>query len=214
MQSHKRRFLELALAHDALAFGEFTLKSGRVSPYFFNLGAIATGAGLAELARCYADAFEAAGVTCDALLGPAYKGIPLAAALACELADRGQDLAWAYNRKEVKNHGEGGQLVGTLTGDVAIVDDVITAGTAVREAISLIESQNARATTLLVALDRQEALDGKRSAIQALEAEHGIQTVAVATLDDLLAYLREHRPENEATLERIEAYRAEHGVTP
>lgn len=212
MHDRKRDFLDLAFEHGALKLGEFTLKSGRVSPYFFNLGAIASGAAMARLADSYAAALEAAGIDYDALFGPAYKGIPLATAVACALAGRGRDVPFAYNRKEAKDHGEGGVLVGApLSGRVVIVDDVITAGTAVREAIDLIEAAGAEVAALLVALDRQERADGDRSAIQTLAAEYGIPTVAVATLDDLLAYLRE-RGTDQADLERIEAYRERFGV--
>lgn len=213
MQNRKREFLDLAFEHGALKLGEFTLKSGRISPYFFNLGAIATGAGMARLADCYAAALEESGIGCDALFGPAYKGIPLVTALACALARTGRNLPFAYNRKEAKDHGEGGVLVGApLSGRVTIVDDVITAGTAVREAIGLIENAGAEVAALLVALDRQERAEGEYSAIQALEAEYGIPTVAVATLDDLTAYLAE-RGGHDADLERIEAYRARYGTT-
>lgn len=212
MHDSKRDFLDLAFEHGALKLGEFTLKSGRVSPYFFNLGAIASGAAMARLADSYAAALEAAGIDYDALFGPAYKGIPLATAVACALAGRGRDVPFAYNRKEAKDHGEGGVLVGApLSGRVVIVDDVITAGTAVREAVALIEAAGAEVAALLVALDRQERADGDRSAIQTLAAEYGIPTVAVATLDDLLAYLRERGTE-QADLARIEAYRERFGV--
>ena len=212
MHDRKRDFLDLAFEHGALKLGEFTLKSGRVSPYFFNLGAIASGAAMARLADSYAAALEAAGIDYDALFGPAYKGIPLATAVACALAGRGRDVPFAYNRKEAKDHGEGGTLVGApLSGRVVIVDDVITAGTAVREAIGLIEAAGAEVAALLVALDRQERADGDRSAIQTLAAEYGIPTVAVATLDDLLAYLRERGTE-QSDLARIEEYRERFGV--
>lgn len=212
MQPHKREFLDLAFEHGALALGEFTLKSGRTSPYFFNLGAIAGGTGMRRLAACYADALTEAGIEYEALFGPAYKGIPLVTALACALAERGRDLPFAYNRKEAKDHGEGGSLVGGPLADrVVVVDDVITAGTAVREATGLIEDAGGKVAALLVALDRQERAEGERSAIQALEAEYGIPTVAVATLDDLVTYLAEQGG-REDDLERIEAYRARYGV--
>lgn len=209
MQDFKTRFLELAFAHGALKLGEFTLKSGRVSPYFFNLGALASGGALAALAACYADALAETGIDYDGLFGPAYKGIPLAAALACELAHRGRDLAFSYNRKEAKDHGEGGDLVGAVRGRMVIVDDVITAGTAVRGAIATIRAAGAEPAALLVALDRQERGAGKDSAIHALAAE-GIPTVAVCTLADLIEHLQAAAVDTE-TLEAIQAYRGRYG---
>ena len=193
---HRTRFLRLALDARALRFGEFTLKSGRTSPYFFNAGRFDSGAALATLAGCYADALEAAGVEFDVLFGPAYKGIPLATALACEFARRGRDVPVAYNRKEAKAHGEGGTLVGApLTGRrVLVVDDVITAGTAVREALALIRGEGGTPVAIAVALDRQEALDpaeSRRSAAQSVAAEHDLAVVPVATLADLLAFTGE-----------------------
>ena len=189
---HRRRFLELALRVEALRFGEFTLKSGRRSPYFFNAGRFDTGAALAELAGCYADAIDASGVDFDLLFGPAYKGIPLATALACEYARRGRDLPVAFNRKEAKAHGEGGNLIGTaLAGRrVLVVDDVVTAGTAVREALATITGAGGTVAALAIALDRQEAVTegDPRSATGALSEEAGIAVVAVAGLDDLLAF--------------------------
>lgn len=195
--SHADRFLQLALDADALRFGEFTLKSGRVSPYFFNAGRFDSGAALATLAGCYADAIEAAGVDFDVLFGPAYKGIPLATALACEYARRGRDVPVAFNRKEAKAHGEGGMLIGApLAGRrVLVVDDVITAGTAVGEALGHIRDAGGAVAGIVIALDRQEivpAADGapaaeRRSAAETVAALHKVQVVAVATLDDLLA---------------------------
>ena len=191
MADHRTRFLQLALSVDALRFGQFTLKSGRASPYFFNAGRFDSGASLAELASCYADAIDAAGMEFDVLFGPAYKGIPLATALACEFARRGRDLPVAFNRKEAKAHGEGGMLIGApLEGRrVLIVDDVITAGTAIREALGLIRDAGGIAAGLAIALDRQEAVDpavSRRSASQTVAQEHGLSVVAVARLDDLL----------------------------
>ena len=198
MTDHRTRFLELALRADALRFGEFTLKSGRQSPYFFNAGLFNSGATLAELATCYADAVDAAGVEFELLFGPAYKGIPLATALACEYARRGRDLPVAFNRKEAKAHGEGGTLIGApLAGRrVLIVDDVITAGTAIREALAIITAAGGQVAGIVIALDRQEVAGGvelaadqiRRSAAQTVAAEQGLPVVAVATLDDLLAY--------------------------
>ena len=216
MDDHRRRFLQLALQAQALRFGDFTLKSGRRSPYFFNAGRFDSGAALATLAGCYADAIDAAGVDFDLLFGPAYKGIPLATALACEYARRGRDLPVAFNRKEAKAHGEGGQLIGApLQGRrVLVVDDVITAGTAVREALGIIGAAGGTTAAIAIALDRQEAVsaDDPRSATQALAEDAGIDIVAVATLDDLLAFAGESA-ELVAQRERLLAYRARYGCT-
>ncbi|WP_447729407.1 orotate phosphoribosyltransferase [Pseudoxanthomonas suwonensis] len=192
MSDHRTRFLQLALDADALRFGEFTLKSGRVSPYFFNAGRFDGGAALAALASCYADAIDASGVEFDLLFGPAYKGIPLATALACEYARRGRDLPLAFNRKEAKAHGEGGNLIGApLAGrKVLVVDDVITAGTAIREALGIIAGAGGSVAGIVVALDRQEIASeqDRRSAAQAVAAEAGVPVLAVAGLADLLAF--------------------------
>jgi len=211
---HRSRFLQLALDADALRFGEFTLKSGRVSPYFFNAGHFDSGAALATLAGCYADAIDAAGLEFDLLFGPAYKGIPLATALACEYARRGRDLPVAFNRKEAKDHGEGGSLIGApLAGRrVLVVDDVITAGTAIREALAIISAGGGTPAAIAIALDRQERMaDGDdRSAAQAVADEQAVPVVAIAGLSDLLAFAGES-----ATLaaerDRLLAYRARHG---
>lgn len=213
MQTYKQDFLELALQHGALKFGEFTLKSGRASPYFFNLGAIASGAGMARLARCYAQALLASNLSYDCLFGPAYKGIPLVTATACALADQGHDTAFAYNRKEAKDHGEGGTLVGApLAGKVVIIDDVITAGTAVRQALDMISAAGAAPAGLLVALDRQErGTTNNVSAIAALESEYGLRTAAICNLADIIDYLEIHGGHRQA-LENIAAYRREYGV--
>src|SRR5690349_13734614 len=195
MQEYQQEFIRLALARNALRFGEFTLKSGRVSPYFFNAGRFDSGASLATLAGCYADAVDAAGVGFDCLFGPAYKGIPLAAALACEYARRGRDLPMAYNRKEAKDHGEGGTLVGApLAGRrVLVVDDVITAGTAIREALAAVSGAGGTVAAVAIALDREEAVTegDRRSAAQALAEDAGIAVVAIAGLGDLLAFAGE-----------------------
>ena len=190
MQSHQRTFLDLALQHEALRFGEFTLKSGRISPYFFNAGRFDSGAALAMLGECYADALLASHLACDMLFGPAYKGIPLATALAIALARRGRDLPLAFNRKEAKAHGEGGTLIGaTLAGRVLIVDDVITAGTAIRESIQIIRDAGATPCGVLIALDRQERGQvDERSAAQEVSIEFGLPVLAVASLADLLDY--------------------------
>ena len=214
MSDHRSRFLQLALHSQALRFGEFTLKSGRVSPYFFNAGRFDSGAALSTLAACYADAVDAAGLGFDLLFGPAYKGIPLATALACEYARRGRDLPMAFNRKEAKTHGEGGTLIGApLAGKrVLIVDDVITAGTAIREALALIREGGGIPAGIVIALDRQEvAPDGPGlSAAQAVAAESGIPVIAVAALDDLLAFAGESA-ELLDQRERLLAYRARYG---
>jgi orotate phosphoribosyltransferase len=214
MTDHRTRFLQLALEADALRFGEFTLKSGRVSPYFFNAGRFDSGVAIATLAGCYADALEAAGVEFDLLFGPAYKGIPLATALACEYARRGRDLPVAFNRKEAKAHGEGGLLIGApLAGRrVLIVDDVITAGTAIREALGQIAEGGGTVAGIVIALDRQErvAEDSHESAAQRVAREQDVPVVAIAGLSDLLAFVGQS-----ATLaaerERLLAYRARHG---
>ena len=212
---HRTRFLQLALRAEALRFGEFTLKSGRLSPYFFNAGRFDTGTALAELAVCYADAIEASGIAFDLLFGPAYKGIPLATALACEYARRGRDLPLAFNRKEAKAHGEGGTLIGApLAGrKVLIVDDVITAGTAIREALSIIAAAGGTPAGIVIALDRQERVreDADVSAAQAVAAEHGIAVVAVAGLADLLAFAGE-RAELVRHRDALLAYRARYGI--
>ncbi|KPN16896.1 orotate phosphoribosyltransferase [Xanthomonas sp. Mitacek01] len=217
MSDHRTRFLQLALDADALRFGEFTLKSGRISPYFFNAGRFDTGAAIATLAGCYADALDAAGVEFDLLFGPAYKGIPLATALACEYARRGRDLPVAFNRKEAKAHGEGGVLIGApLAGKrVLIVDDVITAGTAIREALVQIAEGSGTVSGIVIALDRQERVadDSVESAAQRVAREQGVPVVAIAALSDLLAFAGQH-----ATLaaerDRLLAYRARHGSEP
>jgi len=213
---HRARFLALALRVQALRFGEFTLKSGRTSPYFFNAGRFDGGAALAGLAACYADALDEAGLEFDVLFGPAYKGIPLATALACEFARRGRDVPLAFNRKEAKAHGEGGSLIGApMTGRrVLIVDDVITAGTAIREALGIIGEVGGLPAGIVIALDRQERAseDHAQSAAQAVSDEHGLPVVAVATLADLLAFAGEsadlvgHR-------DALIAYRARFGTT-
>jgi orotate phosphoribosyltransferase len=190
MQAFQRDFLDLAIQRGALRFGEFTLKSGRVSPYFFNAGRFDSGAALLALGRAYRAAAEHSGLTFDMLFGPAYKGIPLATAVALAYASDGaRDLPVAFNRKEAKAHGEGGMLVGApLQGRVLIVDDVITAGTAIREALAIISAASASVGGILLALDRQERGQGELSAVQELEREFAIPVVAVARLDDLLDY--------------------------
>lgn len=213
---YRQRFLALAMDVRALGFGAFTLKSGRSSPYFFNAGRFDSGMSLAALADCYADALDAAGADFDLVFGPAYKGIPLATALACAFARRGRDVPLAFNRKQAKTHGEGGHLVGApLAGRrVLIVDDVITAGTAIREALQLIRGAGGTPSAIVIALDRQEVIDpdaGVRlSAAQSVAAEHAVPVIAVATLDDLLAFAGENA-ELVAEHARLLAYRAQYG---
>ncbi len=194
MQDYKKQFFELALSRGNLRFGEFTLKSGRISPYFFNAGGFDDGDSLAALALCYALAIEASGVAFDMLFGPAYKGIPLAAAIAVAMSrDRGRNVPFAYNRKEEKDHGEGGTLVGApMRGAVLITDDVISAGTSVRESVNWITAAGAVPAGVAIALDRQERGLGDTSAAREVEAEFGIPVIAIAGLDDLIAYLEEY----------------------
>ena len=190
-QDYKSRFFELALRKGNLGFGRFTLKSGRISPYFFNAGGFDDGASLAELGHCYADAIVASGLVFDMLFGPAYKGIPLAAATAVALhTHHGRNVPFAFNRKEAKDHGEGGTIVGApLRGRVLIVDDVISAGTSVRESIDIIRAANAEPAGVAIALDRQERGSGAHSAAQEVRRAYGIPCVAIAGLDDLVRYL-------------------------
>jgi len=212
MQAYQREFLELALAKNALRFGEFTLKSGRISPYFFNAGLIDSGAALATLGRAYAQAAVDSGVAFDMLFGPAYKGIALATVAATALAQtHGRDVPLAFNRKEAKDHGEGGVLIGApLRGRVLIVDDVISAGTAVRESLQLIRAQGAEPAGVLIALDRQERGQGAQSAAQEVACSYGVPVIAIARLDELLALAAE-RPELHAYRLHLEAYRAQYG---
>jgi len=208
----QRQFLDLALERQVLRFGEFTLKSGRVSPYFFNAGAFDSGAALAELGRCYAATARHSGLDFDMLFGPAYKGIPLATATATALAALGRDVPLAFNRKEAKTHGEGGRLIGApLRGRVLIVDDVITAGTAIRESIEIIRAGGAMPCGVLIALDREERGNGPRSAAQEVKEEFGLPVFAIARLTDLLAYT-ETRAELVSHRQTLLAYRARYGI--
>jgi len=213
MRGYKREFIELALELGVLRFGEFTLKSGRVSPYFFNAGLFNTGYAAAKLGRFYATAIAESGVHFDMLFGPAYKGIPLATLTAASLAEQHDiDVPFAFNRKEAKAHGEGGSIVGApLSGDVLIVDDVITAGTAVREACQIIAAAGARTAGLIISLDRQERGQGAYSAVQELQQTLEIPVISIVKLDDLINILEESS-EYERHLEPVLAYRREYGV--
>ena len=213
MQAYKREFIRFALERGALRFGEFTLKSGRLSPYFFNTGTFDSGAALSDLGRYYADAIVASGLEFDVLFGPAYKGIPLGAAIAIALyRDHGRDVPFTFNRKEAKDHGEGGMLLGSpLAGRVLIVDDVISAGTSVGESMQIIGAAGARAVGVMISLDRQERGKGALSAAQEVEREHGIPVRSIVGLADILAYL-EAQGDQAARLAAIAAYRAEYGV--
>lgn len=213
MQDYRRQLIELAIAAEALRFGEFTLKSGRRSPYFFNAGAFDTGAALARLGECYAAALVDSGVAFDMLFGPAYKGIPLAGATAIALArHHGRDLPWAFNRKESKDHGEGGDMVGApLAGRVMIVDDVISAGTAIRESLQAIRRAGATPAGVAIALDRQERGSGERSAVEEVERAEGLPVVSIARLDDLVAWL-ESQPDRKTERDSMQAYRDRYGA--
>jgi orotate phosphoribosyltransferase len=213
LQNYKDRFFELALSKGNLRFGRFTLKSGRVSPYFFNAGGFDDGASLSELAACYAAAIIDSNVSFDLLFGPAYKGIPLAAATAIALNDHhGRNLPYAYNRKEAKDHGEGGLIVGAeLAGQILIIDDVISAGTSVRESIATIEAAGAQPAAVLIALDRQERGTGELSAAQEVTKEYAIPCIAIAGLDDLIAYLATTGGEG-IDLAAIQRYRENYGT--
>lgn len=213
MQDYQREFLEFALDLGVLRFGEFTLKSGRVSPYFFNAGLFNTGGQLAKLGRYYAAAIEQSGIKYDILFGPAYKGIPLATTTTVALNDHhDKDVPYCFNRKEAKDHGEGGNLVGApLQGDVLIIDDVITAGTAIRESMDIISAANANAAGVVIALDRQEKGKGDKSAIQEVEEQFGMKVVSIITMADLMEYLQD-KPDMANHLEAMKAYREQYGI--
>lgn len=213
MQPYQQEFIQFALNIGVLKFGSFTLKSGRQSPYFFNSGLFNTGASLAQLGRFYAMAMENAGIDYDMLYGPAYKGIPLASAAVIALADHhNRDIPYAFNRKEAKDHGEGGTIVGApLKGKVMIIDDVISAGTSVRESVEIIRAQGAQPAGVVIALDRQEVGKGDKTAIQEVEADYGIKVASIVCLADLIGYL-EQQPEMAVSLAAIRAYREQYGA--
>ncbi|MCX8875706.1 orotate phosphoribosyltransferase [Vibrio parahaemolyticus] len=213
MKAYQREFIEFALEKEVLKFGEFTLKSGRKSPYFFNAGLFNTGRDLARLGRFYAAALADSGIEFDVLFGPAYKGIPIATTTAVALADHHDiDTPYCFNRKEAKNHGEGGNLVGSaLEGRIMLVDDVITAGTAIRESMEIIKANGADLAGVLVAIDRQEKGKGEFSAIQEVERDFGCAVISIVSLGDLITYLEEKGNATEH-LEAVKAYRTEYGI--
>ncbi|GLW39848.1 orotate phosphoribosyltransferase [Pectobacterium actinidiae] len=213
MKAYQRQFIEFALSKQVLKFGEFTLKSGRISPYFFNAGLFNTGRDLALLGRFYAEALVDSGVAFDLLFGPAYKGIPIATTAAVALAEHhDRDLPYCFNRKEAKDHGEGGSLVGSpLQGRVMLVDDVITAGTAIRESMEIIGAHGATLAGVMIALDRQERGRADLSAIQEVERDYQCKVISIITLTDLIAYLAE-KPEMAAHLDAVKAYREQYGI--
>lgn len=214
MYAYQTEFIELAREYEVLKFGEFTLKSGRVSPYFFNAGAFSSGRALAVLGRCYARCIVESGVQYDVLLGPAYKGIPLVAATAAALAEQhGLDVPFAYNRKEAKTHGEGGVMVGApLQGRVLVIDDVITAGTAVREVIKMIDAAGAQLAGVAIGLDRQERGAGELSAIQELQKAHGIPVLSIIEMEHIIDYLEATADAPEGALVAMREYRERYGV--
>ncbi len=213
MKAYQREFIEFALEKQVLKFGEFTLKSGRKSPYFFNAGLFNTGRDLARLGRFYAAALADSGINFDVLFGPAYKGIPIATTTAVALADHHDvDTPYCFNRKEAKAHGEGGNLVGSpLEGRIMLVDDVITAGTAIRESMEIIQANGADLAGVLVAIDRQEKGKGELSAIQEVERDFGCAVISIVSLGDLITYLEEKGNATEH-LAAVKAYRAEYGI--
>ena len=213
MLDHQREFLDFALATGVLKLGEFKLKSGRMSPYFFNAGLFGSGRSLARLGRFYASSIVASGISFDMLFGPAYKGIPLAAATSIAFADhQDRDLPYAFNRKEAKDHGEGGDIVGSpLAGDVLIIDDVITAGTSVRESLGIIEAHGARPAGVAIALDRQERGKDDRSAVDEIREDWGLPVTSIVTLADLIEHLRTD-PHNRRSLQLLEDYRSRYGI--
>ena len=213
MSDFRQDFIEFAINRNVLCFGEFKTKAGRMSPYFFNAGLFNDGDALRQLSQFYAKAILSAKLEFDVLFGPAYKGIPLAAATAMALAETGHNIPFSYNRKEAKDHGEGGNIVGApLQGRVLIIDDVISAGTSVRESVELIRANQATPCAVVIALDRMERGSGSLSAVQEVTENYGIPVVSIATLDNLLGYLRD-RPEMEQNLLAVSEYRAQYGIS-
>ena len=213
MHAFQKQFIEFAIKQNVLRFGEFTLKSGRKSPYFFNAGLFNSGGALAELGRSYANAIQSSGIEFDVLFGPAYKGIPIGTTTAVALSNQFQrDVPFCFNRKEAKDHGEGGTLVGApLQGRILIVDDVITAGTAIREVMGIIQANGAQAAGVVIALDRQERGKGALSAIQEVEQAFGIPVIPIIKLEQIIAYMQSI-PDFANHLHAIQHYRAEYGI--
>jgi orotate phosphoribosyltransferase len=213
MKDYQREFIEFALEKEVLKFGEFTLKSGRTSPYFFNAGLFNTGRDLSRLGRFYAAALVDSGIEYDVVFGPAYKGIPIATTTVVALNDHHDiDAPYCFNRKEKKDHGEGGSLVGSaLEGRIVLVDDVITAGTAIRESMDIIQAHNAELSGVLIALDRQEKGKGELSAIQEIERDYGCKVLSIVTLGDLVTFLAD-KPEMQQHLETVKTYRENYGI--
>lgn len=213
MKDHQKAFIELAIQYEALKFGEFTLKSGRISPYFFNAGAFNTGEALAKLGEFYAEMIKEHNLSFDMMFGPAYKGIPLVSATVAALYSKyHQNYPWSFNRKEAKDHGEGGMIVGSaLQGDVLLIDDVMTAGTAIRESIELIEKAGAKPTCVVLMLDRQECGQSELSAVQEMRQNYGLTVCSLISMSDLISYL-EASGDNVVTLENMKKYRDQYGV--
>ncbi len=213
MQAYQYAFLDFAISQGVLKFGEFTLKSGRISPYFFNAGLFQTGSALSQLGKFYAQAIVESGVQFDMLFGPAYKGIPLAAATAIALYEQyGRDYPYAFNRKEAKDHGEGGTIVGAaLTGRVLVIDDVMTAGTAIREAASIVANQGAELAGVAIALDRQERGTGEQSAVQEVQSRYGVPVINIVSLQEISTHIQQSTTDADL-LARIQAYRQQYGV--
>ncbi len=213
MKDYQREFLDCAIECQALRFGEFTLKSGRVSPYFFNTGLFNTGGRLARLGQFYAQAIRDSGLAFDMLFGPAYKGVPLACSTAMALAEPGRDIPYAFNRKQAKKYGEGGVIVGhPLQGKVLIIDDVISAGTSVRESVEIIRAGGAAPAGVAIAIDRQERGEGAASAVQEVEQTLGLRVASIANLETLLAYLHDQGESTRRYVQAIDAYRRQYGT--
>jgi orotate phosphoribosyltransferase len=213
MQTYQKNFIEFALSQNVLRFGEFTLKSGRTSPYFFNAGLFNTGSALAQLGDFYAAAIVESKLNFDVLFGPAYKGIPLATTCAVSLSTQHKiDIPYSFNRKEAKDHGEGGNIVGApLKGNILIIDDVITAGTAIRESMDIIHAADAKPAGVIIALDRQEKGTSDKSAIQEVEEQYGIPVLSIVKLEHLISYLQD-KPEMVSNLEAVTRYQAKFGI--